>query len=191
VKTKAAPATSVLPAASSTGGRNGLWIGGVLVGLLALSGAFYFGKSQGGTLPARSTFESPEAVGKAFVEAVNSGDTKKLAAVFPSEALIKEAMTCEDAKDNLTTKVAKEIAVLIKKLNAFKGIKVTWKSSESRETQAIKKGEKLKSCTFNMDTELADMKWKFTISKDGKSEDIREGVDVIKLGDKGWFLINI
>ena len=139
-----------------------------------------------------STFDSPEAVGKAFVEAVNSGDTKKLAAVFPSEALIKEAMTCEDAKDNLTTKVAKELGKLTKQLEGdLKGVKLGWKSSESRETKAVKKGEKLQSCTFNMDTELAEVKWKFTMSKDGKSEDESDSVDVIKLGDKGWFLINI
>ena len=138
-----------------------------------------------------STFDSPEAVGKAFVEAVNSGDAKKLAALFPSEALIKEAMTCEDAKHSLATKVAKELTGLTEELNGeLKGV-MTWKSSESRETKAVKKGEKLKSCTFNMDTELADVKWKFTMSKDGKSEDESEGVDVIKLGDKGWFLYNL
>ena len=146
------------------------------------------GSGEGGS----STFDSPEAVGKAFVAAINSGDAKQVEALFPSDALIKEAMTCESAEGGLAEKVSKERSGLVKELAGdLKGLKMEWTSSETKKGDAKKKGDKADGCTFNMDVEVTRAKWKFKMTQDGKSKDASEGVSLVKFGDKGWFLYNL
>ena len=105
---------------------------------------------------------------------------------------MKEALTCKEGSPNPADKIAKmrkEIGAAMTK--ELKGIKMEWKSSETRKSETVKKGDKKGECTINMEMERAKVKWHFTMTKDGKSEEESEGVTLMRFADKGWFLVDM
>ena len=151
----------------------------VIVALLPLSACG--GKGGGASTPAD--------VGKAFVEAVNSGDAAAIKALFPSDEVLKGAMECKDTKvfDRIK-KTREKFSEGILKEDDLKGAKLEWVGAEDRKSKKAKKGEEKDGCKYLVDVEMLRQKWKFKITKDGKSEDEGEGVRVVSFDGK-WYLL--
>jgi hypothetical protein len=135
-------------------------------------------------------FDSPEAVGKAFVEAVNAGDPAAVKAVFPTDELLKASIECKETK--MFERVAKGRDGMVKEMgDDLKGVKLEWKGTTAGKEETLAAGSEKEGCKAKVDVVMAKHKWQFAMTKDGKSEDEGEGVRLIKLGDNGWFLFSM
>lgn len=152
---------------------------GLILALLALPLAAACGKSGGNATAAD--------VGPAFVAAVNAADAAAITAVYPSDELLKSSIECESSK--LFERVAKSRAGMVKELNSdLKGLKLAWVGQEERDSKSLAAGEEIDGCKALVDVTMMRAKWKFTVTKEGETEEEGEGVELIKLGDAGWFL---
>lgn len=148
----------------------------MLLGAAALLGACG-GKGSGGG------YESPEAVAKALVEAGKAGDGEKVRALFPTQAQLDAALTCEEGKGpakalrRSADAWAKDVDELAE-LDAFV-------SMELRDPQTVAANSDKDGCKAK--TEVVMQRGKATFKmKDGEEDG--EGLGFIKLGDAGWFL---
>ena len=156
----------------------------VYLSLVCLMSVTACGKGGGGAA------SSPADLGKAFVEAANKADEAGIKALFPSDEVLKSAMECSDTK--IFERVAKSREGLAKDLLSepeLKGATLAFVSAEDRKSQKFAKGEEKEGCKYKTDVEILKQKWKFTITKDGKTEEEGEGVRVGKIDGK-WYLIS-
>jgi len=135
-------------------------------------------------------FDSPEAGGKALVDAVTKQDAEAIKKLFPPDEVFKAAVECKETK--IHDKIKKERGKLVEELGKdLKGIKMEWVSLEERKTETMEKGKEDHGCTFKDTVTMKKVKLKFKMTKGDKTEEETEGVRMMKFGDAGWFLVDM
>ena len=134
----------------------------------------------------------PEDVAKNAVEAMAAGDMNKLKALFPSDDALKPLVKCP--KDNfIVEEVQKEKSKAERqkaKMDEAGVTKLEFVSAEVKDTKVFKKGEKEDGCEFLKDVELARVKAKMKFTIKDKTEEEKEGMEMIKIDGK-WYLMGI
>jgi hypothetical protein len=148
----------------------------LIVCVLAAGALVACGGSGGGK-------DSPEAVAKALVDAAKAKDPAAVEALFPTEAQLDAALTCEGKgpKEEILRKAkawAKDIDEIAAEIDSVQSV-------EPREPEVVKSGEVKKGCTAKMDITVQRAK---VIFKTTKGDTDGEGMEFIKLGDSGWYL---
>lgn len=136
------------------------------------------GKGSGGG------FDSPEAVVKALVEAGQAGDGAKVKALFPTQAQLDAAMTCE-ADRGPAKALLRAAEAWSKDVDEIKDAMVAFVGMELREPEVVKANDEKDGCKAKVEVVMQRGKARFK-DKDGGDEG--EGLGFIKLGDAGWFL---
>lgn len=130
---------------------------------------------------------SPEALGKALAESF--GNATKFKALLPTDAAINAVMKCEGTNkmlegiNELRSEVDKEFA-------SMKDIKVEFVSAKTKDVKKVPAGEKNGPCEATKEFEIAKIKVKMKMTKDGQTKEDGEGFKGIKLDGK-WYIIDL
>jgi len=164
----------------------------LMVAAMACSSKKGAGSDKDTKSAASTGHKTPEDVAKAMVANPSYAAWKALLA---PKAVVASLMNCKDPKDNsiarrvtnATQRFDKRIA---KKKTVFKpGVTAKYVRTDTKSTRAFKKGDKISSCTILKGYEAAKIKLHMTLTKDGKSEEEKEGMRVVKL-DGNWYLMS-
>jgi len=129
---------------------------------------------------------TPEEVIHALVDAGKAKDAAAVEALFPTQAQLDAAMTCEPDKA-WHEEVARNAKKWAGAVNEFAAEVESLVKIEPRDPKVLKSGETRDGCTAN--TDVTTQKLRVTL-KTTKGKQDGEGMDLIKLGDSGWFLLD-
>jgi hypothetical protein len=180
--------TAQIAAKKAKGGK-GLKIGLIIGGSLALVGGVILmivllagsGDSRG--------FDSPEDLGNAITDALNAKDPSRIIDLFPTEDEFSSLFDCEDGATSPYRKIQKEIDEINEDDNPMlEDFSAELLAVGVKPKRTKNKGKKFKGCELKVDLERAKVKLSYRFTIDGREDEDRIRVKMIKLGDMGWFL---
>lgn len=158
----------------------------VMTFVLAFAGLGCKGSGGGGS---NST---PEGVGQAFVAAVNAGDKAAIAALYPTDDAINAAVECS-GENELLKRIAQNRERMQRELDGdLKGMTMEWvgiDTSKASEAQTMAVGSERDGCKAKVAITMQRFRFKFKMSKEGRTEEESEGVQLVQFGEgQPWYI---
>ncbi len=150
--------------------------------------ALVFAPACGGS---GSGSSSPEDAVKKLIDAFNSGDKAAFTAAFPTKEGLAKALECSGDKGPWKS-IEREIGRFDKQAKELEGMKFEFKSIEFKQDRkkVLKAGESKDGCKAVVDIELHRARVLMSVTKDGKTDDDGEGVELIKIGES-WYMLDL
>ncbi len=158
-----------------------LSLGGVLC-VMALMGCQRQDSRQG--------FESPAAVAVAMAQAVTAQDRGRLRSVFPSDALLLDALEC-NGPDSQLQRAQRERESFVRELDDdLAEVSMQYVSTKQRKSRSIAKDTQQNGCRAKMDMQLRRIQVKMQVTSEGQTDEVSEPLTVVRFGKRGWFLVD-
>ena len=166
----------------------------LVIQIAALTGCATGPSTTGPALPeaSKAAIGSPDAVGKALLAAASANDFKAMTALYPSEALLRASMACQDP--NWIPMVVKVMHTKKDQfINALKtalvGFSLTWVSSKKLAAKTFNAGDENKGCKYLVPVKMEQHAWTFELKKGEKARNNTGEVVLWYFEKYGWFLV--
>ena len=135
-------------------------------------------------------FESPAALATAMAQAVTAQDRGRLRGLFPSDAVLSEALECS-GQENQLHRAQREREAFVRELDDdLSNVSMQYVSTKQRKSKVIPKDTSQNGCRARIDMQWRRVRVKMQVTTDGQTDEVTEPVTMVRFGDRGWFLVD-
>ena len=137
-------------------------------------------------------FETVEALGEAFVEAVNGGDPETLRTFFPPDEVVLSSVECPGVHEVLK-EVKQDRESFISELLQLGSFQIEWIGLVPRKEMVtnLAAGDPLDVCTVTKPITVKEVIGKYLLTQGGQTTEETQDVAVGKFGDGRWYLLKL
>jgi hypothetical protein len=137
-------------------------------------------------------FETVEALGAAFVEAVNGGDPETLRTFFPPDEVVLSSVECPGVHEILK-EVKQDREGFISELLQLGSFQIEWIGLVPRKEAVtnLAAGDSLSGCTVTKAITIKEVIGKYLLTQGGQTTEETQDVAVGRFGDGRWYLLKL
>ncbi len=137
-------------------------------------------------------FETVEALGEAFVEAVNEGDPEEIRTFFPPDEAVLSAVQCPGVHTILKD-IKQDREGFISELLQLGSFEIEWIGLVPRKESVtnLAVGDALKDCTVTKAITVKEVVGKYLLTEGGQTCEQTQDVAVGRFGDGRWYLLKL
>jgi hypothetical protein len=137
-------------------------------------------------------FETIEALGEAFVEALNGGDPETLRTFFPPDEVVLSAVECPGVHE-IIKEVKQDRESFISQLLQLGSFQVEWIGLIPRKENItnLAAGDTMQGCTVTEAITVKEVVGKYLLTEGGQTTEEMQDVAVGRFGDGRWYLLKL
>ena len=137
-------------------------------------------------------FETVEALGEAFVEAVNGGDPETLRTFFPPDEVVLSAVECPGVHE-IIKQIKQDRESFISQLLQLGAFQIEWIGLVPRKESVtnLAVGDPLQGCTVVKAITVKEVVGKYLLTEGGQTTEETQDVAVGRFGDGRWYLLKL
>jgi hypothetical protein len=135
-------------------------------------------------------FETPAALATALAKAVTEQDRGRLRGLFPSDAVLEEALDCT-GQENQLRRAQREREAFVRELDDdLANVTMQYVSTKQRKGKLIAKDTNQNGCRARIDMQWRRIRLKMQVTSEGQTDEVTEPVTMVRFGERGWFLVD-
>jgi hypothetical protein len=138
-------------------------------------------------------FETVEALGEAFVEAVGGGDPESIRTFFPPDEVVLSAFQCP-GEHKILEEIEADREGFISELQQLGSFQIEWIGLVPRQESVtnIHEGDDVRGCTAVKAVTIKEVVGKYLLTQGGQTSEETQDVAVGRFGADGrWYLLKL